>query len=549
MRHLRRSIHAIGALAAAALVMAPPASSLSLSQDAFATNVWQSGGSAWTQSRFSCGGPRDLCTEVANPQDIWGRHYVGHDEPAVLFYSGKPGSGNRMTYQIQLPREPRGKYSNRKSYDFELGPAFWFGLALCDTYSYPQTVGTCTPDSDSNAVNVAKSRKHPGSAYMELQFYPPGWVPQFAAQACDPTRWCAALTTDSLSENPITGTVLNPSCQGRILGGPEYGNFAYLTHNGEPQAAPNPLEFDPEAAGQPGSHVLYMKPGDKLTLSMHDSRDGLVTKIVDHTTGQSGFMTASAGNEFGHMVPAPTGTRCHVQYYDFHPMYSTSRPSTTVPWAAATYNVAFVQEIGHFQLCTHIDANSPLAQCDGLEGPPGHRSPADADDFFCFGAEESLLYPAIGCTNADDPGFDGPAYLKDYPDGKANHPTPWLVSSPRTGGKPYSRAGFNADLPAIESPPTGPCDVVTGRHCTNPPVTDQGKKAFYPYWSTVSTGGGCRWALGRLAGRSGTTSSFGGNSKTEYGHLERSRSYVFNGGGATQAVYLNYQRILPNNPC
>lgn len=547
---VRQTLYAIAGLAAAALLAAPPAAGLTLSQRAFATGVWQGSGLTYHKSKYSCGGSRDLCTEVANPQEIWGHHYVGHDEPAILFYSSQPGSGNHMTYQVRLPREPRAPYSNGKSYDFELGPAFWFGLALCDNYSYPQTVPTCTPDSDANAVDVTTSTKHPGTAYMELQFYPPGWVPQFAAQACDPTKWCVALTTDSLSVNPIAGTMLNNSCQNRILGGAEYGNFAYLTRNGEPQAPPNPLEFDPVAAGQPGRHALLMNPGDKLTVSLHDSIDGLVTKVVDHTTGQSGFMTASAANEFGHIAPAPTGTGCHLQYYNFHPMYSTSQPKTTVPWAAATYNVAFSQELGHFDFCTHIDANSPVGQCNGLEGPPGHRSPADLDDSFCFPSEESLLYPVTGCTNQNDPGFDGPSYLPDWPDGRLIHPAPVLFSTPVTSGAPYSKIGFNTDLPAVETPDAGgKCDVVTGHNCTNPPLTDRGQPAFYPYFSTVSTPGGCRWALGNLAGRPGTTSSFGGNSKAEFGPLQSTRSYVPDGGGATEADFLDYQRILASNPC
>ena len=33
-------------------------------------------------------------------------HYVGHDEPSVLFYSNKNGSGNQMQYSGTLPVEP-----------------------------------------------------------------------------------------------------------------------------------------------------------------------------------------------------------------------------------------------------------------------------------------------------------------------------------------------------------------------------------------------------------------------------------------------------------
>jgi len=32
-----------------------------------------------------------LCAEVANPADVFGPEYVGHDEPSAVFYSNYPG--------------------------------------------------------------------------------------------------------------------------------------------------------------------------------------------------------------------------------------------------------------------------------------------------------------------------------------------------------------------------------------------------------------------------------------------------------------------------
>src|SRR5689334_8019319 len=32
--------------------------------------------------------------------------YIGHDEPATLFYSNVPGSGNDVTYRLKLPTDP-----------------------------------------------------------------------------------------------------------------------------------------------------------------------------------------------------------------------------------------------------------------------------------------------------------------------------------------------------------------------------------------------------------------------------------------------------------
>jgi hypothetical protein len=496
--------------------------------------------------KTSCQDPASLCTEISNPPASW--KYVGHDEPSVLFYSGVPGSGNNTTYQLTLPSDPSGPFSASNSYNFELHPTFWFGMAMCDTQSYPELTSKCPPDSDANAVPVGTNTKHPGTAFEELQFYPPGWISQFAGSSCDPTRWCAALTIDSLSENPLTGGLLNASCQSRILGGLEYVNFAYLTRTGVPQGPPNPLQFDPVASGKPGSTVLYMKSGDQLTVSLHDSPDGLVTSVTDNTSGKSGLMTASAANGFGQIKFAPTGTKCTEMPYTFHPEYSTSSTTTRVPWAAHTYNIAFSDELGHLQFCTHVD---PITgSCDGMEGAPGNLQPADADDQACFTSEMTLLYPVTGCEGTNAPGFDGASYQPDWPDGSPNHPTSVLFSSPVTvGGTTYPQAAFENDMPRIEAADLGgSCNRTTGVGCTNPPPTDQGvPAAFYPYYSTTSSGpnGSCMWGLGSTLPN--TTTDFG--KSAQWGALNPQTYYIAGGKGATHQVIDTYRNILPNNPC
>src|SRR5438270_13135754 len=103
----------------------------------------------------------------------------------------------------------------------------WFGMVLCDTRSYPEQVSTCTPDSDRNILDPRVSPRHPGTAFMELQFYPPGWVQQFDSQTCAATRCCAALTSDSLSRDPVAGKDLNDTCSNHVLPGIEHPDFAY----------------------------------------------------------------------------------------------------------------------------------------------------------------------------------------------------------------------------------------------------------------------------------------------------------------------------------
>ena len=489
-----------------------------------------------------------ICTEVANPKEAFGNYYVGHDEPSALFYSNVPGSGNSNQYQLTIPTDPGGPFTQTKGYNFELHPAFWFGMAMCDTYSYPEQVPSCTPDSDSNITNPALTTKGPGVAFMELQFYPPGWVSQFTANSCDATKWCAALNVDSLSEDPINGTVLNPSCQSRILGGVEYINFAYLTKSGRPIGPPNPLHFDPATSGYPkfSNDTFYMSQGDKVTVTLTDTPQGFSTIVTDVTSGQTGLMTASAANGFGHMKFEPTGTKCQVVPYTFHPMYSTSSPQTRVLWAAHSYNVAFADEIGHFDFCTSIDANG---SCNGKEGVPGDQEAADGDDNACLPASLSLKYPATGCEDTNSPGFDGTPYSLRWPDGSPNTPTPILFSSPKSNGTGFSQFAFEADLPRIEAADLGGhCIRSTGANCVNPPPTDDGTPAtFYPYFSQVATASGCAWGIGSTL--PGTVNDFGGNSSAEFGPLYQSTYWAFGGHGATIKRYNNFNSGPQTNNC
>ena len=410
-------------------------------------------------------------------------------------------------------------------------------MALCDTQSYPLQVSSCKPDSDSNITSSLA--QHPGTAFMELQLYPPSWVKQFAGSSCDPRDWCAAMTIDSLSEDPVNGTTLNPTCTGEILGGTEYVNFAFLTRSGKPVGPPNPLQFNPATSGNPTRpNVLFMRPGDHISLNLHDTSQGLQSVIVDHSTGQVGSMTASAANGFGQIKYAPTGTSCTEIPYNFHPMYSTSSPQTRVIWAAHSYNIAFDEEIGHFDYCTAVSA---AGGCTGQEGIPGDREPTDSDDVACFPAADSLLVRVSGCEGANVPGFDGTSYVPDWPDGNTVlHPTAELFTSPLTGSSfrvNYSQAALEGDQPRIEAPDFGGiCNRTTGAGCTIVPPTDDGLPAtFYPFYSITSSHrpGGCRWFIGNVVPGQ-TANDFGGVS--QYGTLFPQTYLIFGGGGATQKV-------------
>jgi hypothetical protein len=484
---------------------------------------------------------------------------VGHDEPSLLFNSNTPGSGNHMRYDLTLPTDPPASHPNQvgKSYAFELSGADWLGMAMCDTQSFPEQVSTCPPDTDKNILDPHVSPAHVGQAYMEMQFYPPGWIPwptwavAVGASSCDPTRWCAALNIDSLSLNPVTGQANNQTCLSKV--GEEYVNFAFITKNGVATGPANPVSST-LATFTPSAQDLFMNSGDHVQVSFTDTRNGLKVVLDDLTTGQTGSMTASTANGFAQVKFDPNGSSCTAIPYNFHPMYGTSSTQTRVTWAAGSYNVAFDTEIGHFQSCNGpykipntpfgLDSKGNPTVCPGndTEGQGVNAQPNDGDDVFCFPASEALVYKVSGCSYTNT-GFDGASYQRVWPDGNTSlHPTAFQVSSPTTGptySTQYSQVGFEADLPAVEST----CNQATGAGCTLIPQTDSGTPAaFYPFYTTANTASGCTWQFGNDI--PGEISDFGQNA--QYGALLQ-LDYTLQGGGS-QTSYQDFRNVV-SNPC
>ncbi|HEU0002255.1 MAG TPA: hypothetical protein VFQ36_15235 [Ktedonobacteraceae bacterium] len=532
------------------------------------TNM-QYGGSpahaASTPMHIDCSTGNPICTDIADSSRIFG-HYTGHDEPAETFYSNLAGSGNRMRWQLTLPRDPStsNPLTAGKSYNFELHPAFWFSMVMCDTQSDPNQISTCAPDTDKNIVDPTVSLKHPGTAFMEMQFYPPGWVPNglgASGTSCDPTRWCAALNIDSLSDNPVTGQNNNPACA--AAAGLEYVNFAIITKNGVPQAPISPLLANLSTFRADPQKALFMNSGDTIGVTMRDTQHGLRIDLNDQTSGQSGFMVTSAANGFAQVRFDPNGTNCDVAThnlpYDFHPMYSTSSEKTHATWTAHAFSVGFSDEIGHFDFCTGTNAITPQGTCpagntEGGAGP--NNEPTDADDVGCFPASSSLLIQVAGCTGSNA-GFDGQSYQPRWPDGNTKlHPTPIRFTSPLTGSSfstNYNRYAFETDLAAVEAQFAGSCDVLTGAGCSLLPPTDDcfGPKgtppcapaAFYPFYSIQNVNGRCVWQLGNHI--PGSLNDFHQNA--EYGTL-LAIPIVLQGGGVVFA-FEDFRQVFSSNPC
>jgi hypothetical protein len=537
-------------------------------------------------------GGKALCTDVIQRHGVkingkWhatrfedNGHYIGHDEPSVKFISHQPGSGNTMSYLVRLPKDPprRPTATGSVTKYGELSIAPWFGLPLCDPQSYP--LNPCTPDSDTNTGNGAKTDA--GSAFMELQFYAPGFTPFADNISCDRTRWCAALTIDSV-EATFNFAFINNAC-------PEPVNFSFLQRNGIPPGPPGP-QLANLATSTPNAQTLMMNPGDVLRVSMTDPRAGFTTRITDLTTGQTGFMTASAQNGFMNTNPQT----CNGTPFTFHAEYSTAAQQNQVPWAALEGGVLMQQEIGHFESCNSVTNAIPLTLDNGTfsdqnvfqtcmggsEGPTATgEGPCDPNTGICQNATTEGRNGPVACPTNDsnsgqlcefsdgqcfaagtrtvqengvavkehmavsgclaalfqngDLDFDGTSYQANaWPDGTPNHPSAFEYVGPfGPDGKLYPQIQFESNVPASEIL----CNVTNGKDCEIKPLGS----AFYPFWSLINKQalagsragrGVCEWTFGNVL--PATIRTFGKDH--EYGRPDVARF-----GGT------NTSRVRPN---
>lgn len=529
---------------------------------------------AWS-SKYASARPamKSLCTDpVRFNLKTGSRHrfidngwYVGHDEPSVKFISSQKGSGNTMNYGMQLPVDPSASPTANGSVTHygELSVAPWFGLPICDQNSFPQ--GSCKPDSDKNNPNVA------GSAFMELQFYPPGFTPFIDNTSCSVTQWCAALNIDSL-ECDTTGAC-NNACVEPV-------NFSFLQTNGIPPGSPAPQNPSTSTfLGNP--KTLKMNSGDVLKVSITDPSAGFTTTVTDLTTHQSGYMVASAKNGFRNTSIKD----CSGTLHTFHAEYSTAKQANQVPWAALEGGVLMEQEIGHGEACSSVtnlmgfsttfsdgssysDPSVYQTCVNGSEGAStSGEGPCNLTTFLCSNATTQGTSGPTACSTSDatngalcefsdgfcmpnggrtvtingvsatensplafcsqnfsqngDLDFDGTPYQADWPNGSSNYPTSVRYVGPFTHGHTYPGVQFETDIGGSSNL----CNTTTGVGCATPPTG----AAFYPFWSINKT-----QTLGSLSSHSGvcvwnfgndnpgvTTKDFGGSA--QYGSPDLAR--------------------------
>jgi hypothetical protein len=475
------------------------------------------------------------CTDLHNSHWLNDRfydngRYIGHDEPDLNFTSNQPGSGNNISWTFTIGNDPAAAATDAHpgrdiSHWFELTPALWFSLPMCDPDSYPQTA--CTPESDSNVPHG--NNPGGGSAFMELQFYPPGFGPWVDAPSFDNKHWGAALTIDSF-EGTASGQV-NTDCEEPV-------NFAFIQRNGVPEGPPSPQDSD-LASSTPNSESLLMNPGDRIHVHMYDAPApgggrAFEAVVTDLSTGQTGWMQASAANGFMNT----SIVNCDGTPFNFEAEYNTAKPANVAPWGAGTENVSASFETGHWEPCTSLSNPGTLPVSATLSDTfyntcsgPYEDSPEDADggtapetsDAFCFpkgdthgGLAAGFPDTMTGCEdNYDQNGdldFDGPPYWTEWPTSPYPGRTPgsFQISAPTySGGQEYNRFQFQTDI-AFSEPTT--CSTSTPTGCTAPPPNAPG--GFYPFWTLESHSGGCVWEFGDVTNGG---DDFGGDA--QYGSI------------------------------
>jgi hypothetical protein len=438
-------------------------------------------------------------------------HYIGHDEPSVRFISNQPGSGNNTSYTERLPVEPRALPTVRDpgrdvTHTFELTVAPWFSTTVCDPESTPML--PCQPESDANAPNG--SYPGAGAAFVELQFYPPGFAPFDDAISCDDTHWCGALNIDSL-ECSVAGTC-NQDCVEPV-------NFAFLQTDGVPSGPPGPQLSD-HATFTPNRHTLLMNPGDVITVHLFDVRvpggSALETRVTDLTTHQSGYMIASAANGFMNTNPAD----CSGTPFNFQQEYSSARAQNLIPWGPGPYMINDQYEIGHFEPCTSVSGPATFTDgtftdtyyqhCSGPYETTAEDPNLEPDDAPCYKFGDThggTTAPNLvtGCPVFSDAigdlDYDGTPYYPDWPDSVRpdRYPSTFLQLQPTTvAGHRYPQIQFVTDSSSTQLNTN--CNLTTGSGCVLPP---KGPGDFYPYFTQARVAGSCVWEFGNM--RNGNT--------------------------------------------
>jgi hypothetical protein len=329
-----------------------------------------------------------------------------------------------------------------------------------------------------------------------------------------------------------------------------------------------------------------MAPGDTIRVHMFDApvpghrgKSAFEVTITDLTTGQRGWMQASAANGFAHT----TIHTCATTPFNFQPEYTTAKPLNIIPWAADQTDISTEFETGHWEPCTSLTTQLALTfgtgasdftynMCHGVyenAGPPDTTTP-ELGDAFCYpsgdthpgydGLDTSTTPDrTTGCQDNyfqnGDLDFDGSPYWTEWPTGTSptRYPSTFVEQLPVTGagsfshrhGTQYASFLFQTDIGLSEVGCKGDNyteGTGTTTRCSVPP---NGPGHFYPYWSLVKGGT-----------RAGPTATASSSCVLEFGNVDSGSHLDTYGGdaqyGTNRYTTTGYPQIIStphHNPC
>jgi hypothetical protein len=310
--------------------------------------------SAYAHDALKCETGAQCRSGVSTSERTFGELvFVSCNEPAVLFSSYRPGSGEPTRPGLTLSTDPPQAPTCSSPSTFQLHPTPWFGMAIGDSWSFSGRVSIYALASGASGVDLMRNLLSAGVAQVETPY-------AHLARAA----WPAGGNVD--------GEVLTPICAFF------FWQESVGTTPGVPQitSSPGPLESTITTFSGPGADFLPNR-GARIII-VHNMAAGL-----QDSTMLIGSRCVSTRSDYTSI------------FYDCHLMRSTSAAQARVTRAARVYFIACCNESSHGDLCERIDPN--ISTCMGRnEDPPGDQEPA-GDDAGCFPSGSSLLLQIWGC--------------------------------------------------------------------------------------------------------------------------------------------------------
>ena len=204
-------------------------------------------------------------------------------------------------------------------------------------------------------------REASGNAFMELQFYGPGYVPQFEGSAAprsvlrgDDHRQPHANQNTGVDQTPPPATTSSSAAASRSTGPTSPGTGSPRRRRTRCSPAPHQPELQ-RGEPEPGQGPVH-EPG-RSDPDPHARHARRVPDRPDRPHHRPARLDDGLGGQ--RVRPHPVHPELHHlpgSALRVPPRYSTANPRGNT-WSAHTYNVAMSDEIGHFENCLAIDAN------------------------------------------------------------------------------------------------------------------------------------------------------------------------------------------------